>query len=138
MCITITCIKSSHSFYFRIQQQKTSRRISSLTLTSLFLHHLHIISRTFLNLQPSLTCPFEEMGCMFAHETSDMCKFDKKCTRNLCSFGHTSIEEESDDKENEDNIQSEENEVEPCESCGELFDDIEDLIDHYGTTGHLK
>ena len=86
----------------------------------------------------NLTCPFEEMGCMFAHELSDMCKFDKKCTRNLCSFGHTSIEEEPDDKENEDNNQSEENEVEPCESCGEIFDNIEDLIDHYGTTGHLK
>ena len=36
--------------------------------------------------------------------------------------------------------ESEENDimVESCESCGEMFDDIEDLIDHYGTTGHLK
>ena len=97
----------------------------------------------------NLTCPFEEMGCMFAHELSDMCKFDKKCTKNLCSFVHTqSTEVEPDDKEIDDyddseeteyvENESEENEVEPCESCGEMFDDIEDLIDHYGTTGHLK
>ena len=47
----------------------------------------------------NLTCPIEEMGCMFAHKMSDMCKFDKTCTGNLCSFGHTkSIEEEPDDK----------------------------------------
>ena len=79
------------------------------------------------------------MGCMFAHEKSDMCKFDNKCTSILCSFGHTkSIEEELDDKESDDYNQSEEIEVESSESCGEMFDDIEDLIDHYGTTGHLK
>ena len=87
----------------------------------------------------NLTCPFEEMGCMFAHKMSDMCKFDIKCTRNLCSFGNTnSIEEEPNDKESDDCSQSEENDVESWESCVEMFDDIEDLIDQYGTTGHLK
>ena len=48
---------------------------------------------------------------------------------------HYSIEEEHDDKESDDYNQSEENVVESCESVGEMFDDIEDLIDHYGTVG---
>ena len=46
---------------------------------------------------------------------------------------HYSIEEEPDDKESDDYNQSEEIEAESCESCGEMFDDIEDLIDlHIG------
>ena len=72
------------------------------------------------------------MGCIFAHEASDMCKFDKK---SVLFWTYKSIEEEPDDKESDDYNQSEENEVESCESFGEMFDDIEDLIDHYGTVG---
>ena len=34
----------------------------------------------------NLTCPFAEMGCIFAHEPSKMCKYDAKCTNHLCSF----------------------------------------------------
>ena len=91
----------------------------------------------------NLTCPFEEMGCMFAHVASDICKFDQKCSNNLCSFTHSKVPEEEpvdEHSENDNESESEDNEldVEPCESCGQLFDDIEDLIDHYGTTGHLK
>ena len=41
--------------------------------------------------------------------------------------------DENDDADNE----SGENEVEACDFCCEMFDEIEDLIDHYGTTGHF-
>jgi hypothetical protein len=83
-----------------------------------------------------VTCPFEEMGCMFAHEKSDMCKLDETCITNLCSYRHSkSTEEENLDEISED-YDSDENEVEPCDFCGEVFDDIDDLIDHYGITGH--
>ena len=34
-------------------------------------------------------------------------------------------------------IMSDENEVEAFDFCGEMFNKIEDLIDHHGTTGHL-
>ena len=37
-------------------------------------------------LNNKLTCPFEEKGCMFVHDISDMCKFTETCTQNLCSF----------------------------------------------------
>ena len=84
----------------------------------------------------NLTCPFEEMGCMFVHEVSDMCKFDQKCTKNLCYYRHTSLEVEPVDENGDADNESGENEVEACDFCGEMFDEIEDLIDHYGTTGH--
>ena len=85
-----------------------------------------------------LTCPFEEMGCMFAHEVSNMCKFDSKCTTILCSFRHkeSPIEETVDEESDEPNDTEENSEVEYCNFCSEAFDDIDDLIDHYGTTGH--
>ena len=68
---------------------------------------------------------------MFAHEASDICKFDKTCTNNLCSFRQTKVPEGELIEENSDDYnESEENniEVESCESFGEMFDDIEDLI----------
>ena len=78
----------------------------------------------------NVTCPFEEMGCMFAHEKSDMCKFDETCTKNLCSCRHTkSTEEETGDETSDDIDDSEENEAESCDFCGEVFGDIDDLID---------
>ena len=33
-------------------------------------------------------CPFESLGCMFAHRLMGNCKFNIKCTKNLCSFQH--------------------------------------------------
>ena len=88
----------------------------------------------------NLTCPFEEMGCMFAHEASAICKFDRSCANDLCSFRHSKVPEEPIEENGDTDNESEENdmEVEPCESCGQIFDEIEDLIDHYGTTGHMK
>ena len=74
---------------------------------------------------------------MFAHEASDICKFDKNCTKNLCSFRHAKVPEvEPIDENSDDYIESEENEVESCDFCGEMFGDIDDLIDHYCTTAH--
>ena len=34
-------------------------------------------------------CPFDEIGCMFAHEASKMCMFDKSCSNKLCSYQHS-------------------------------------------------
>ena len=39
----------------------------------------------------NLICPFNEMGCMFLHEDSVMCKFDEQCTKNLCSYKHRKV-----------------------------------------------
>ena len=34
-------------------------------------------------------CPFEALGCMFAHEPSDMCRYNKSCQNKLCSYQHS-------------------------------------------------
>ena len=85
-----------------------------------------------------LTCPFEEMGCMFAHEVSDLCKFGTKCTMILCSFRHdrNPIEEPNDEESDDPDDTEENSEIEYCNFCSLAFEDVDDLIDHYGTTGH--
>ena len=37
----------------------------------------------------NLTCPFEEMGCMFSHEDAVLCQYDEKCRNILCSYKHS-------------------------------------------------
>jgi hypothetical protein len=57
--------------------------------------------------------------------------------KNLCSYRHIkSTDEETGDETSDDLDDSEENETESCDFCGEVFGDIDDLIDHYGITGH--
>ena len=48
---------------------------------------------------------------------------DLAATRNLDQSKH-------DDETNDDD------EVYPCDSCDNIFDEIEDLIEHYGETAH--
>ena len=35
-------------------------------------------------------CPFEELGCMFEHSFSGICKYGAKCTKIMCPFEHNS------------------------------------------------
>jgi hypothetical protein len=37
------------------------------------------------------TCPFEDLGCMFAHKVSGFCKFREHCKNELCSFQHRQV-----------------------------------------------
>ena len=34
-------------------------------------------------------CPYDKVGCKFKHETAPECRFNLKCTFNLCQFTHT-------------------------------------------------
>ena len=34
-------------------------------------------------------CPYFEVGCMFKHEESEKCNFDKQCRFTLCQYKHT-------------------------------------------------
>ena len=88
-------------------------------------------------------CPYEELGCKFDHSKSKMCKDFHSCGRNMCQFRHKSTEDASSSAESEDNDQSksenhsdDNDEVYPCLSCEFVFDDLDDLIDHNGETGH--
>ena len=39
-------------------------------------------------------CPYIDPGCMFKHESSPYCKFQKSCNRKLCQFRHRKSEED--------------------------------------------
>ena len=99
-------------------------------------------------------CPYENIGCMFSHHLSGLCKYDKFCKNKLCSFQH---ESESEDRfscqecelkftnENtltkhvetkHDNEKNDDDESYPCDTCENIYKEIEDLIDHYGETAH--
>ena len=57
----------------------------------------------------NLVCPFEEMGCMFLHEDSVICKFGEKCSINFCSYKHRKVGDDEDkyDEKIEENDESE-------------------------------
>jgi hypothetical protein len=99
-------------------------------------------------------CPYESIGCMFSHQFSGLCKYEKFCKNELCSFQHEIESEDEfscqkcDDKfpneeiltkhvenkhEDEMNV---EDEFHPCDTCKQVLNEIEDLIDHYGETAH--
>ena len=87
------------------------------------------------------SCPFEEVGCKFDHSRSKLCRDLDSCSRVMCQFRHESTEKESVETEDiekskPENETSDDDEVYPCLSCEIVFDDLDDLIDHYGETGH--
>ena len=90
------------------------------------------------------TCPFDEIGCMFAHKQAEICKFDQICTNNLCSCQHSKTSRKQpitkDNNavvETEDKLDSDSDKEEySCISCKKMFDDVDDMIEHYGETGH--
>ena len=84
----------------------------------------------------------ESLGCMFSHQFSGLCKYEKLCKSELCSFQH---EIESDNKfccqECEDKFPNEEtltkyvenkhgdekndeDEFHPCNTCEQVFNEI--------------
>ena len=81
------------------------------------------------------SCPFEQIGCMFAHEVSGMCKFDRICLNRLCSYQHSNLKNppiENDRQEFED---TEEKKFE-CEYCDFKMDSYNEFLDHINTN-HL-
>lgn len=105
----------------------------------------HIINHSATNLKGchyynnQKTCPFEELGCMFAHTMSGMCKFMNNCKNKLCSFQHEEYESESDNMEVEVKETSEESEDEDscrCQVCGKIFMNLDKMLDHFDETNH--
>ena len=62
------------------------------------------------------TCPYEEIGCMFAHKVSGLCKYKMHCRNKLCSFQHQSVSESQTEF--------------PCQECEETLSDHDSLIEH--------
>ena len=53
-------------------------------------------------------CPFEEVGCMFKHEISKNCRFQKHCKNKLCQFQHD-VTDEITDTSKDDQIDTDTN-----------------------------
>ena len=84
-------------------------------------------------------CPYEEIGCMFQHRKSVMCKHDKSCKVKLCSYQHkpeifekdkecqqnttensvTTADSDEHDMDPDSDSDIEENE---CDTCGKVFE----------------
>ena len=81
---------------------------------------------------------------MFSRETSPVCSFSTKCTRKLCQFRHPSKSTDQPDKNSDGELNDDENrsdseeesEIQSCNYCGQIFEEIEELIDHLAETGH--
>ena len=79
--------------------------------------------------------PYEDVGCMLAHETAEVCKFREICTKEKCQFTHKNMVNENYEIENTSEYEESEEHF-LCISCEEFYGDLEDLIDHYGDTAH--
>ena len=99
----------------------------------------------------ALVCPFEEIGCMFAHETSELCRFDQRCSYKMCPYRHTIAQEKQVDhkKQNEDKEKSETQDVSEaekdqnrsygendCHLCDEVFQSVDSLCEHFQESHH--
>ena len=50
------------------------------------------------------TCPFEEIGCKFLHEDSEMCPLENRCKHKLCPLKHKQSQALSDNELGEKEI----------------------------------
>ena len=77
-------------------------------------------------------CPYEDIGCMFAHETSDMCRFGQVCANKLCSYKHEMTErrKETHLKETEITETCIKETMYECQNCDKVLKSHEHLISH--------
>ena len=56
----------------------------------------------------------------------------------LCSFKHSKVhtKEDNDDELEVEEVENTDHESVECDYCEKKFEDIDDLIDHFGKTGH--
>ena len=97
-------------------------------------HRGKIFCHFYNNMQD---CPYEEIGCMYLHEDSKICKYKKKCTTELCQFKHIDEYDETDtdnDTSQNDEAYNEEVVVEAkifkCVKCKHTFKSKDDLLNH--------
>ena len=78
-------------------------------------------------------CPYEAIGCMFAHEIADSCKFGQICGNKLCSYTHSSTQTRKGTTIKEPRHKQGENperEKFKCNKCELVFENKDDLTIH--------
>ena len=85
--------------------------------------HINKNIRKFHYFNNQKCCPFEAIGCMFAHSLSEKCKYGEMCTKKLCSFQHQ--KKDVTENEHEDNLENK--------------DDLENLVeDNVGDDNQIE
>ena len=76
------CNRCEKEFYssWRLKQHAKSHNVQSIK----FCH--------FYN--NGKMCPFEDLGCKFRHEWSDVCRFQSRCKNKMCQYQHQNNEKE--------------------------------------------
>ena len=87
-------------------------------------------------------CPFEDLGCMFAHRDSEICKFDQMCSKNLCSYKHSNNNpipsSSSHEKDTTNEIENSDKDSKfECAYCTFKTDEYNPFMDHINTN-HLE
>ena len=89
-------------------------------------------------------CPFEDIGCMFLHEKSKLCK-NLKCQRILCQFRHIKIISTVKTNEKVDFALQNKEAKKSCDQCETKFTEKEHLLKHikdvhenHEKTGHPR
>ena len=73
------------------------------------------------------SCPFDDIGCKFLHESSGKCRFDI-CLNKLCQFEHhEDVELEIDNEDHDETFRPNENQ---CHICRQQLQSKDDLYYH--------
>ena len=70
----------------------------------------------------SKVCPYEDLGCMFKHEESANCRFERNCRFKLCQFKHPEILEAAGNTGNND--KSEKGNMEEIDTDNIKYDEL--------------
>ena len=75
-------------------------------------------------------CPYQEVGCMFLHEPSEVCRFGSICTNRFCPFQHKSLERKKDEvnQKNVDEKSSENLQKKSKQNDSVVKENMNDLI----------
>ena len=88
-------------------------------------------------------CPYEDIGCMFKHEKSEKCRFNRECRNKMCPYQHEDISGyKQNDKNGFQTVECEENnEIESTNDIEEYESDSdchEFECDHCDETFELE
>ena len=74
---TLKCEKCDKTFYlkWRLEKHKKAHDLVDIKFCHYFNNSKH--------------CPYDEVGCMFRHDKSQECKFQKECRFKLCQYMHS-------------------------------------------------
>ena len=61
-------------------------------------------------------CPYEELGRMFQHEDSPICRFQEQCLKELCQYKH-----KDNDEQNYKDVKAETEMFNWCKKCKRIF-----------------